>query len=100
MKATKYYAVWAEDRGALIANLRHIIAQMPEPKSDETPIIEGIMPCGETFEIKTFADVPLESWPCTCGNPRHWFVKYGGREWRMVLASAKVRLNRWLGRWN
>lgn len=34
------------------------------------------MPCGNSIAIATEQDVPLEALPCSCGNPKHWFVKY------------------------
>jgi len=31
---------------------------------------------GCSADYKTEADVPDCSVPCTCGNPRHWLIKY------------------------
>ncbi len=31
---------------------------------------------GCSAEYKTEADVPEHSVPCTCGNPKHWLIKY------------------------
>ena len=33
------------------------------------------MPCGETFVVGDAASAPRASVPCSCGDPRHWFVK-------------------------
>lgn len=40
------------------------------------PILHITMPCGETVQYKTVFDVPTETTPCTCGNPKHFFIKY------------------------
>lgn len=32
------------------------------------------MPCGAVAE---YWEVPREDQPCTCGNPDHYFIKYG-----------------------
>lgn len=34
------------------------------------------MPCGESVTYQTFEDIPMVDVPCSCGNPRHWFIKY------------------------
>jgi len=76
-KITGWYGVWAKDRDVLIGTLHNIASQRP-PESGDKPLVEGhMLPCGHKFVTQTLADVPLESWPCTCGDPRHWFVKYG-----------------------
>ena len=31
---------------------------------------------GCSVDYKTEADVPEHSVPCTCGNPKHWLIKY------------------------
>ncbi len=31
---------------------------------------------GCSADYKTVADVPYCSVPCTCGNPKHWLIKY------------------------
>jgi len=35
------------------------------------------MPCGEKIVYQKKEDVPSTSVPCSCGNPKHWFIKYG-----------------------
>lgn len=32
-------------------------------------------PCGHKVEYRTPDDVPIVDTPCTCGNPKHWFIK-------------------------
>jgi len=32
--------------------------------------------CKSVREYKTEDDVPAESVPCDCGNPKHWLIKY------------------------
>lgn len=34
------------------------------------------MPCGKVYTFLNMMDLPEEDLPCTCGNPKHWFVKY------------------------
>jgi len=31
---------------------------------------------GCSADYATEADVPYQSVPCTCGNPKHWLIKY------------------------
>ncbi len=31
---------------------------------------------GCSVDYKTEADIPEHSVPCTCGNPKHWLIKY------------------------
>jgi hypothetical protein len=40
------------------------------------PLFEIIMPCGHTFQPKAMDDMPTRDLPCTCGSPRHYFVKW------------------------
>ena len=37
---------------------------------------EGLGCCGCSADYATEADVPEHSVPCTCGNPKHWLIKY------------------------
>jgi len=43
-----------------------------------------VMPCGHHLDFKTEADVwnlnQGEDIPCTCGDPKHWFVKWNRLE--------------------
>ena len=39
------------------------------------PFLTIKMPCGCWSVYETFEDIPNESVPCSCGNPKHWFVK-------------------------
>jgi hypothetical protein len=34
------------------------------------------MPCGKSISFKKYEDIPDESMPCTCGNPKHYFIRY------------------------
>lgn len=33
------------------------------------------LPCGSA-SYKTWDDIPNESVPCPCGNPKHWLIRY------------------------
>ncbi len=33
---------------------------------------------GCSVSYKTEADIPYRSVPCSCGNPKHWLIKYEG----------------------
>ncbi len=39
--------------------------------------IHGEGMCGTWVGYKTLEDIPHESVPCPCGNPKHWIIKYG-----------------------
>ena len=34
------------------------------------------LPCGHEVKYEKLEDIPFESVPCSCGDPRHWFIKY------------------------
>lgn len=34
------------------------------------------MPCGELWELSS-DDLPIDDVPCRCGNPKHWFFRWG-----------------------
>jgi len=38
--------------------------------------LSGVGCAGSSADYKTEADVPDCSVPCTCGNPKHWLIKY------------------------
>ena len=38
------------------------------------PILDITLVCGERVVYWTLEDMPEGSVPCTCGNPKHWFV--------------------------
>ena len=78
MKIERCDGVWAKDREILIETLRHIETQLSN--EFRFPLLEGIMPCGHKFEYALYDDIPHESVPYTCGNPRHYFVRYGEAE--------------------
>ena len=48
----------------------------PMNTSRELPLLTILMPCGEKVEYPTEETIPLESVPCACGNPKHWFIHY------------------------
>lgn len=35
------------------------------------------MPCGEVYALRKIQYLPEEDMPCPCGDPSHYFVKYG-----------------------
>jgi len=32
--------------------------------------------CGGSVDYATVDDIPYQSVPCPCGNPKHWLIKY------------------------
>jgi len=51
-----------------------INGKQPYLLPDVTPIVSITMSCGEHIEYPHFEDLPIDSVPCPCGNPKHWFV--------------------------
>lgn len=37
------------------------------------------LPCGHRAEYETPNDIPEVDIPCSCGNSRHWFIRYENR---------------------
>ena len=44
------------------------------------PFLHISMPCGESVSYQEYEDIPMTDIPCTCGNPKHWFIKYVAHE--------------------
>ena len=78
------------------ATLIGILVEAPEPReeliktiksiadNDRIPKVDDIalsiqMPCGSEISFKDCNDIPNESLPCACGDPKHWFLAY--RRW-------------------
>lgn len=40
------------------------------------PFLEIKMPCNHSVIYESSIDIPVESVPCSCGDPAHWFIKY------------------------
>lgn len=40
-------------------------------------ILKVKMPCGNEWALHPGDTIPVESIPCSCGSPRHWFYKVG-----------------------
>ena len=40
------------------------------------PFITIKMPCGVEIVYQLFDDIPEVDTPCSCGNPKHWVVRY------------------------
>lgn len=34
------------------------------------------LPCGSAYIFETATDIPTESIPCPCGNPKHWILRW------------------------
>lgn len=81
VKATlnEVVALHAMDRQTLIDCVWWEIKQA-YPKGDapnpDVFIAINMDVCGSKVEYATEYDVPYKSAPCSCGNPRHWFIKY------------------------
>lgn len=52
------------------------------------PFVEINMPCGQKITYEKSSDIPWESVPCPCGNPKHWVIKY---EERFFSDADKVK---------
>lgn len=44
--------------------------------SEVYPLEIVIEPCGNKHTFNTREDIPNESIPCACGDPKHWIIKY------------------------
>ena len=70
-----------------------MLVEAPEPReelikeiksktdNDRIPKIDDIalsiqMPCGSEISFKDCNDIPNESLPCACDDPKHWFLVY------------------------
>lgn len=42
----------------------------------DSPFLTISLPCGESVVYDKFEDIPDEDVPCSCGNPRHFFVRH------------------------
>jgi len=40
------------------------------------PFVTIEFECGGKVVYQKFDDIPIKNVPCSCGNPKHWFVKY------------------------
>lgn len=49
---------------------------MTDEQWENEPFVAIELACGGKVIYQTFDDIPCESVPCSCGNPKHWFVKY------------------------
>ena len=38
---------------------------------------------GGSATYKSEADIPYQSVPCPCGNPKHWLIKYEELKWKI-----------------
>jgi len=44
---------------------------------DNAPLLSIVLSCGSRVDFKTAEDIPLVDYPCPCGNPNHWTLKWG-----------------------
>lgn len=58
--------------------IKHLIDNHGVPDdSRDIPYLTIEAPCGNVCIFVTLDDIPDESVPCPCGNPKHWMIKYG-----------------------
>ena len=53
------------------------------------PLLRIIMPCGKVGEYMTENNIPVLSDPCTCGHPKHWFLKFLDIDGNPMLPAPK-----------
>lgn len=54
---------------------RHMVGLgLTDEQSKGEPFLTIKMPCGEGGIFDTFENIPNESIPCPCGDPKHWLV--------------------------
>lgn len=49
---------------------------MTDEQWENEPFVTIEFSCGGKVVYQRFDDIPCENVPCSCGNPKHWFVKY------------------------
>ncbi len=78
-KTITYYGVMAASKAGLVRCLEDAIQKAKRDGVDcsRSLILSIDMPCGRTVNYQTYEDIPAESTPCPCGNPKHWLIKYG-----------------------
>jgi len=77
-------------RENLIVYLNCAAAQIdPDNKQHRLPLLRVTMPCGEVKEYQTENNIPVTSDPCSCGHPKHWFLKFLDAEENVILPSEK-----------
>ena len=70
----RHVGIWATNRQRLIDCIIDFTGCI---HSDDPIWLRIENPCGEVLEIVDVADIPFENISCTCGNPDHWFIRYG-----------------------
>ncbi len=75
-------AIQATNRQALIDTINALVDSSHLKGTDGKPYLhieldDKQLGCaGCSVDYATEADVPYHSVPCTCGNPKHWLIKY------------------------
>lgn len=77
---TEMVAVRADSREVLLAYVlegkRDLERESPGIRVD--PVLRvSFIPCGGRISYHTLEDIPSEDVPCSCGDPKHWLIKYG-----------------------
>ena len=78
------YAIQATNRQALIDAINQFVnSSFFGGARDKTYLHVELsgekLGCGGcSADYATEADIPYYSVPCTCGNPKHWLIKYEG----------------------
>lgn len=72
------FGVKATNREVFVNKINEIIKKMPsQGLHAQKPVFEVTLSCGENKIYQEIKDIPSESVPCSCGNPTHFFIKYG-----------------------
>lgn len=69
----------AQGNIAVDADAELTAVRLTRGKEADLKMIEPVkvnMPCGELWELSS-DDLPASDVPCRCGNPKHWFFRWG-----------------------
>jgi len=61
----------------------------PNNRQHSLPLLRVTMPCYAVKEYQTENNIPVTSDPCTCGHPKHWFLKLIDAEGNIIMPPEK-----------
>jgi hypothetical protein len=67
-------------RDHLIYEILNEVYSKRKKVDDAFVFLSITMPCGQKVEYEKSSDIPFESVPCPCGDPKHWLIKYVERD--------------------
>ncbi len=83
-------SIWAQNREALVTFLKETAARNGNVLAADVTFEFLPLPCGNSFHARGLDGIPYESVPCTCGDPTHWFVKYGQDRRYPITCNASI----------